>query len=66
MHRKQACLWDGAEAKTDWATDSSEKEHSGFERVRRTRDSADNSFIFPVAMRLWETPVHIPNTMVKT
>ena len=21
---------------------------------------------FPVAMRFWETPVHIPNTMVKT
>ena len=22
--------------------------------------------MFPVAMRFWETPVHIPNTMVKT
>ena len=27
--------------------------------------SIDNR-IFPVAMRFWETPVHIPNTMVKT
>ena len=25
-----------------------------------------DNFIFPVAMRFWETPVHIPNTMVKT
>ena len=23
-------------------------------------------FKLPVAMRFWETPVHIPNTMVKT
>ena len=22
--------------------------------------------MLPVAMRFWETPVHIPNTMVKT
>ena len=26
----------------------------------------ENSIRFPVAMRLGETPVHIPNTMVKT
>ena len=35
---------------------------------RRTRDSAglNNLIRFLVAMRAGETPVHIPNTMVKT
>ena len=57
----------GPEARTDWASDSSEKKRSGFERVRRTRNSAElNNRNFPVAMRLGETPVPIPNTMVKT
>ena len=32
----------------------------------RTKDSPNNNYKFSVAMRLGETPVHIPNTMVKT
>ena len=33
----------------------------------RTNDSANKyNTIFPVAMRLWVTPVPIPNTTVKT
>lgn len=32
----------------------------------RTMSSPNENFIFLVAMRLGETPVHIPNTMVKT
>ena len=56
-----------ADAKMDWASDFSEKKQSGFERVRRTIDSAElNSKKFLVAMRLGVTPVPIPHTMVKT
>ncbi len=54
------------EAKTDWTNDSSEMKRSGIERVMRTMSSPNENFIFLVAMRLGETPVHIPNTMVKT
>ena len=36
------------------------------ELVARTIDSPENNTTFLVAMRLGETPVHIPNTMVKT
>ena len=32
----------------------------------RTMSSPNENFIFLVAIRLGETPVHIPNTMVKT
>ena len=40
---------------------------SVIERVTRTmRQSGVNNIILLVAMRFWETPVHIPNTMVKT
>ena len=46
--------------------DSREEERSGTERVgRRTRAEKDNCICL-VAMRLGETPVPIPNTMVKT
>ena len=41
MRLWQACLAKGTDAKTDWATDSSEMKQSGIERVRRTKDSAD-------------------------
>ena len=33
---------------------------------RSTKVSAKNCITFPVAMRFGETPVNIPNTMVKT
>ncbi len=36
------------------------------ELVARTIDSPEDNTTFLVAMRLGETPVHIPNTMVKT
>ncbi len=63
----QIYLQAGVEAKTDWTNDSSEMKRSGIERIVSTKgaDTNDN-FIFLVAMRLGETPVHIPNTMVKT
>ena len=55
------------EAKTDWANNSSEMERK---RNRASyedkRQSGVNNIILLVAMRFWETPVHIPNTMVKT
>ena len=44
----------------------SEKKRSGFERVRRADTKKKDNRRFPVAMRLGETPVPIPNTMVKT
>ena len=54
------------EAKTDWTNNSSEMEHK---RNRASyedkRQSGVNNIILLVAMRFWETPVHIPNTMVK-
>ncbi len=61
-------------ARADWATDSSEIPSiklcliDGIERRRenKTQCGADNKIAFLVAMRLGETPVHIPNTMVKT
>ena len=58
---------DGMEAKTDWTNNSSEMERK---RNRASyedkRQSGVNNIILLVAMRFWETPVHIPNTMVKT
>ena len=55
------------EAKTDWTNNSSEMERK---RNRASyedkRQSGVNNIILLVAMRLGETPVHIPNTMVKT
>ena len=54
----------GMDGRPDWTTDCSEKECNGFELVRRA-DTTDN-IIFPVAIRPGETPVPIPNTMVKT
>ena len=55
------------EAKTDWTNNSSEMERK---RNRASyedkRQSGVNNIILLVAMRFWETPVHIPNTMVKT
>ena len=55
------------EAKTDWTNNSSEMERkrnrAGYEDKRQ---SGVNNIILLVAMRFWETPVHIPNTMVKT
>ena len=64
----QIYLQERVEAKMAWATDSSEMKRSGIERVGRTRVSArlEDNTTFLVAMRLGETPVHIPNTMVKT
>ena len=45
-----------------WRSHTSEKQRSGFERVVSIQDN----LIVLVAMRFGETPVHIPNTMVKT
>ena len=36
------------------------------EGIRRADGVEDNERKNPVAMRLWDTPVLIPNTMVKT
>ena len=58
----QACLRIGADAKTDWTNDSSETKSASHEN----NEQSERNFIFLVAMRLGETPVHIPNTMVKT
>ena len=62
----QIYLQERAEAKMDWTSNSSEMKQSEIELVTRTIDSPDNNTTFLVAMRLGETPVHIPNTMVKT
>ena len=55
------------EAKTDWTNNSSEmkrkRNRAGYEDDRQ---SGLDNFKLLVAMRFWETPVHIPNTMVKT
>ena len=57
----------GVDARTDWTNDSSEMKRSGIERVMSTKKQMRMiNFIILVAMRLGETPVHIPNTMVKT
>ena len=39
---------------------------SGGECAKRTANRETHNFILPVAMRLGDTPVLIPNTMVKT
>ena len=63
----QIYLQADVEARTDWTNNPSEMKQSGIERVMRTKEQSGlNNFIFLVAMRLGETPVHIPNTMVKT
>ena len=57
-----------ANAKTDWATDSPEKKRRRIRGSgRRTRDSARKEITekFLVVMRFRETPVYIPNTLVK-
>ena len=61
----QIHLQAGVEAKTDWTNDSSEMKRNRVSREYKGADTNDN-FIILVAMRLGETPVHIPNTMVKT
>ena len=66
MHGAQIYLQGHAEAKTDWASDSTEMKRSGIEGAREQAGSADDSRKLLVAMRLGETPVPIPNTMVKT
>ena len=43
-----------------------EKKRSGFEMARLARSCQLHNQIFPVAMRPGDTPVPIPNTMVKT
>ena len=50
----------------DWTSNGSEMKQGEIELVTRTIDSPDNNTTFLVAMRLGETPVYIPNTMVKT
>ena len=63
----QRYLQTGVDARTDWTNDSSEMKRSGIERVMSTKKQMRMiNFIILVAMRLGETPVHIPNTMVKT
>ena len=62
----QIYLQERAEAKMDWTSNGSEMKQSEIELVTRAIDSPDNNTTFLVAMRLGETPVHIPNTMVKT
>ena len=55
------------EAKTDWTNNSSEmKRKRNRASYEDDRQSGVNNIILLVAMRFWETPVHIPNTMVKT
>ena len=53
-----------------WTTDSSERKRSELERLvgqEKIRVINKHNLInFLVAMRPWETPVPIPNTMVKT
>ena len=51
-----------------WATESIEKKRSEFEigKENKTAMRKENNKILLVAMRSGETPVHIPNTMVKT
>ena len=61
----QIHLQAGVEAKTDWTNDSSEMKRNRASHEYKGADTNDN-FIILVAMRLGETPVHIPNTMVKT
>ena len=34
--------------------------------IQRKQETAEMDMNLLVAMRFWETPVHIPNTMVKT
>ena len=58
---------DGVWAKTDWTNNSSEmKRKRNRVSYEDERQSGVNNIILLVAMRFWETPVHIPNTMVKT
>ena len=45
--------------------DFPEKERSGFEGVRAARAEKEDNAKYLVAMRPGETPVPIPNTMVK-
>ena len=55
------------EAKTDWTNNSSEmKRKRNRASYEDKRQSGLDNFKLLVAMRFWETPVHIPNTMVKT
>ena len=48
------------------ATDSPEMKRSGIEGVADGRCGVKDNKTFLVAMRLGDTPVPIPNTMVKT
>ena len=58
---------DGVWAKTDWTNNSSEmKRKRNRASYEDDRQSGLDNFKLLVAMRFWETPVHIPNTMVKT
>ena len=57
----QACL-----TVTDFLSENAAKPHSEMKRSGIERVVSNFNFIFLVAMRLGETPVHIPNTMVKT
>ena len=55
------------EVKTDWTNNSSEmKRKRNRASYEDDRQSGVNNIILLVAIRFWETPVHIPNTMVKT
>ena len=55
------------EVKTDWTNNSSEmKRKRNRASYEDDRQSGLDNFKLLVAMRFWETPVHIPNTMVKT
>ena len=54
-------------AKTDWTNNSSEmKRKRNRASYEDDRQSGLDNLKLLVAMRFWETPVHIPNTMVKT
>ena len=52
-------------AKTDWTNNSSEMKRNRASYEDDRQSGLDN-FKLLVAMRFWETHVHIPNTMVKT
>ena len=53
--------------RADGRTRQSMTTHFFWWRIRKAhRHAGKANFIFPVAMRLGDTPVLIPNTMVKT
>ena len=66
--RTQIYLQDALVTKTDWVTDvqRDEAKQNRASQEDNVQCGKGNLIQFLVAMRLGETPVHIPNTMVKT